>query len=81
MASFFSGYSTTHPLLEGSNIPDQIIVSGIPKGTHFDIGYNPNMFLILKGKGAIAGTNAYGAKVTVPNFQYLEKVFGELPKR
>jgi len=35
------------------------------------------MMLALKGKGTIAGTNAYGAKVKAPHFQWIGIISGE----
>ena len=74
-AIFFSGYTN---LSDSTGVPDQIIVTGIPKGTHFKSGFMaPRMMLALKGKGTIAGTNAYGAKVKAPHFQWIGIISGE----
>ena len=63
--SFYSGFADMPA-------PDQIIVSGIPSGTHFNSNpYAGRTLLVLKGKGTIKGTNVFGARVTVPYFQYI----------
>jgi hypothetical protein len=74
-AIFFSGYTN---LSDSTGVPDQIIVTGIPKGIHFQSGFMaPRMMLALKGKGTIAGTNAYGARIKAPHFQWLGILSGE----
>lgn len=74
-AIFFSGYTN---LSDSTGVPDQIIVTGIPKGTHFKSGFMaPRMMLALKGKGTIDGTNAFGAKINAPHFQWVGIISGE----
>ncbi len=74
-AIFFSGYTN---LSDSTGVPDQIIVTGIPKGTHFQSGFMaPRMMLALKGKGTVAGTNAYGARIKAPHFQWVGIISGE----
>lgn len=74
-ASFYSGYTD---LEEHTNVYDEIIVTGIPKGTHFESGpFSPRMMLVLKGKGTIAGTNAFGAKINAPHFQWVAVMSGK----
>jgi hypothetical protein len=74
-AIFFSGYTN---LSDSTGVPDQIIVTGIPKGTHFKSGFMaPRMMLALKGKGIIEGTNAFGAKINAPHFQWVGIISGE----
>ena len=69
-ASFTSGYSDTANI---THVVDQIIVSGIPRDTHFAVDVWGGLFyeLILRGKGTTTGTNAFGAKVSIPHFQYI----------
>lgn len=75
-AIFFSGYSDWSKVTGG--VPDQIIVTGIPKGTHFKGGlYAPKMMLALRGKGTIEGTNAFGARIKAPHFQWIGIISGE----
>jgi hypothetical protein len=74
-AIFFSGYTN---LSDSTGVPDQIIITGIPKGTHFKSGFMaPRMMLALKGKGTIDGTNAFGAKIQAPHFQWIGIISGE----
>ena len=74
-AIFFSGYTN---LSDSTGVPDQIIVTGIPKGTHFKSGFMaPRMMLALKGKGTIEGTNAFGARIKAPHFQWIGIISGE----
>ena len=74
-ASFYSGYTD---LESHTNVSDEIIVTGIPKGTHFESGpFSPRMMLALKGKGTIAGTNAFGAKINAPHFQWIAIISGK----
>ncbi|MFA5453361.1 MAG: hypothetical protein WC248_07290, partial [Candidatus Methanomethylophilaceae archaeon] len=74
-AIFFSGYTNLSDL---TGAPDQIIVTGIPKGTHFKGGFMaPRVMLALKGKGTIEGTNAFGARINAPHFQWVGIVSGE----
>ena len=74
-AIFFSGYTN---LSDSTGVPDQIIVTEIPKGTHLKSGFMaPRMMLALKGKGAIDGTNAFGAKIKAPHFQWVGIISGE----
>jgi len=74
-ASFYSGYSDME---EHTNVYDEIIVSEIPSGTHFESGpFSPRMMLALKGKGTIAGTNAFGAKINAPHFQWIAIISGK----
>lgn len=76
-AIFFSGYTN---LSDSTGVPDQIVVSGLPKGMHFKSGFMaPRMLIVLKGKGTIEGTNAYGARVKVPHFKYIATLSGEQP--
>ena len=76
-ASFYSGYTD---LEHYTNVYDEIIVTGIPKGTHFESGlYAPRMLLVLKGKGTMAGTNAFGAKINAPHFQWIDIISGAQP--
>jgi hypothetical protein len=69
-ASFTSGYSDT---ANRTHLVDQIIVSDIPRDIHFAVDVWGGLFyeLILRGKGTTTGTNAFGAKVSVPHFQYV----------
>jgi len=74
-AIFFSGYTN---LRDATGAPDQIIVTGIPKGTHFKGGFMaPKVMLALKGKGTIDGTNAFGAKIRAPHFQWVGIIYRE----
>jgi hypothetical protein len=74
-ASFYSGYSN---LEKYTNVYDEIIVTGIPSGTHFESGpFSPRMMLALKGKGTIAGTNAFGARIEAPHFQWIAIMSGK----
>ncbi len=77
-ASFYSGYTN---LEDYTNVHDEIIVTGIPNGTHFESGFfSPMMMLALKGKGTIiSGTNAFGAMVEAPHFQWIAIVSGKQP--
>ena len=76
-ASFYSGYTD---LENYTNVYDEIIVTGVPSGSHFESGlYAPKMMLVLKGKGTIAGTNAFGAKIKAPHFQWISIISGEQP--
>jgi hypothetical protein len=76
-ASFYSGYAD---LGNYTNVYDEIIVTGIPMGKHFESGtYAPRMLLVLKGKGTIAGTNAFGAKIKAPHFQWIDMISGDQP--
>jgi len=76
-ASFYSGYTN---LEESTNVSDEIIVTGIPIGTHFESGiYSPRMMLALKGKGTIVGTNAFGARIKCPHFQWIAIISGKQP--
>lgn len=76
-AIFFSGYTN---LSDSTGVPDQIVVSGLPKGMHFKSGFMaPRMIIAIKGKGTIEGTNAYGARVKVPHFKYIGTLSGEQP--
>lgn len=76
-ASFYSGYSN---LEDYTNVHDEIIVTGIPTGTHFESGFfSPMMMLALKGNGTIKGTNAFGAIVEAPHFQWIGIVSGKQP--
>jgi flagellar biosynthesis GTPase FlhF len=69
-ASFTSGYGHVAGM---TNVVDQIIVSGIPRDTHFVVTvWGGGVYkLILRGKGTTIGTNAFGAKISVPHFQYV----------
>ena len=69
-ASFTSGYSNRAGM---PDVVDQIIVSDIPRDIHFAVDVWGGLFyeLILRGKGTTTGTNAFGAKVSVPHFQYV----------
>jgi len=69
-AVFFGGYALRADL-SGYCPPDQIIVTGIPEGTHFKF-MSPEMILVLKGKGTIEGTNAFGAVISAPHFQWVD---------
>lgn len=74
-ASFYSGYADME---EHTNVYDEIIVTEIPKGTHFESGpFSPRMMLVLKGKGTIAGTNAFGARINAPHFQWIAIMSGK----
>lgn len=74
-AIFFSGYTN---LRDATGAPDQIIVTGIPKGTHFKGGFMaPKVMLALKGKGTIDGTNAFGARIRAPHFQWVGLIYRE----
>jgi hypothetical protein len=74
-ASFYSGYSDME---EHTNVYDEIIVTEIPKGTHFESGpFSPRMMLVLKGKGTIAGTNAFGARINAPHFHWVAIMSGK----
>lgn len=74
-AIFFSGYTN---LRDATGAPDQIIVTGIPKGTHFKGGFMaPKVMLALKGKGTIDGTNAFGANIRAPHFQWVGIIYRE----
>jgi len=74
-AIFFSGYTNLSDL---TGAPDQIIVTGIPKGTHFKGGFMaPRVMLALKGKGTIEGTNAFGARINAPHFQWVGLIYRE----
>ena len=74
-AIFFSGYTN---LSDATGVPDQIIVTGIPKGTHFKGGFMaPKVMLALKGKGTIDGTNAFGARIRAPHFQWVGLIYRE----
>jgi len=76
-ASFYSGYTDME---NHTNVHDEIIVTGIPKGSHFESGlYAPKMMLVLKGKGTLAGTNAFGAQIKAPHFQWIKIISGEQP--
>jgi hypothetical protein len=76
-ASFYSGYTD---LEKYTNVYDEIIVTGIPKGTHFESGlFSPRMLLCLKGKGTLAGTNAFGARIKAPYFQWIAIISGNQP--
>lgn len=76
-ASFYSGYTD---LGNYTNVSDEIIVAGIPEGAHFESGlYAPRLMMALKGKGTIAGTNAFGAKIKAPYFQWIDIISGEQP--
>lgn len=76
-AVFFSGYTD---LSSYTSVPDQIIVSGLPKGMHFESGpFSPRMLIVLKGKGTTAGTNVFGAGIKVPHFQYIATISGKQP--
>ena len=70
IASFTSGYSNK---AGAPDVVDQIIVSGIPRDTHFVVTvWGGGLYkLILRGKGTTTGTNAFGAKVSIPHFQYV----------
>lgn len=68
-ASFTSGYSDVADM---THVADQIIVSGIPRDTHFVANLWGGFYeLVLRGKGTTTGTNAFGAKVSIPHFQYV----------
>ena len=69
-ASFTSGNSD---VAGSTHVVDQIIVSGIPRDTHFAVDILGGLLyeLILRGKGTTTGTNAFGANVSVPHFQYV----------
>lgn len=74
-ASFYSGYTD---LEKYTNVNNEIIVTGIPKGTHFESGiFSPRMMLALKGKGTIEGTNAFGARIKAPYFQWIAIISGK----
>ncbi|MEI6608556.1 MAG: hypothetical protein WCO53_02300, partial [Deltaproteobacteria bacterium] len=74
-ASFYSGYTDME---SHTNVYDEIIVTGIPNGTHFESGpFSPRMMLALKGKGTIAGTNAFGARIKAPHFQWIAIISGK----
>lgn len=74
-ASFFSGYENFQSV---TGVPDEIVVTGIPKGTHFKAGvFAPRMTLVLKGKGTITGTNAFGAAINAPHFQWIAIMSGQ----
>lgn len=70
-SGLFSGVFGSNP-----DLPNQIIVSGIPNATHFEPAFpTPEItLLILKGKGVTKGHNAFGATITVPNFQYIATI-------
>ena len=68
-ASFYSG---TTDLENYTNVTDEIIVSGIPTGTDFEPGiFAPRVILILRGKGATQGWNAFGAPIKASHFQWI----------
>lgn len=74
-ASFYSGYTDME---SHTNVYDEIIVTGIPNGTHFESGpFSPRMMLALKGKGTIAGTNAFGTRINAPHFQWIAIISGK----
>jgi hypothetical protein len=76
-ASFYSGYTN---LDEYTNVYDEIIVTGVPEGTHFESGMlSPRMMLALKGKGTIAGTNGFGARIKAPYYQWIAIISGKQP--
>ena len=75
MASFYSGYTD---LEKYTDVFDEIIVTGIPKGTHFESGpFSHRMMLALRGKGTIEGRNAFGAKIKAPHFHWVAIISGE----
>jgi len=74
-ASFYSGYSDME---DHTNVYDEIIITGIPTGTHFESGpFSPRMMLALEGKGTIVGTNAFGARIKAPYFQWIAIMSGK----
>ena len=76
-ASFYSGYTD---LTNYTNVYDEIIVTKIPDGAHFESGlFSPRMMLVLKGKGAIEGTNAFGARTKAPYFEWIGIISGKQP--
>jgi len=77
MASFYSGYTDTGMY---TNVCDEIIVTGIPKGMHFESGlFSPRMMLALKGRGIMEGTNAFGGRIKAPHFQWVGIISGKQP--
>ena len=76
-AAFYSGYTD---LERYTGVYDEIIVTGIPRGTHFETGLlSPRMMLVLKGKGTTSGTNAFGAKIKAPYYQWIGIISGRQP--
>jgi hypothetical protein len=71
-AIFYSGWMN---LQDSTGVADEIIITGIPKGTHFvpshGIFVSQQYTLALKGKGTMKCTNAYGATINVPHFQWI----------
>ncbi len=72
-AVFFSGYTD---LGIYTMVPDQIIVSDMPADSDL---FSSRVLLILKGKGVLEASNAFGVKIAVPHLQYIATASGKLP--
>jgi hypothetical protein len=71
-AVFYSGWTN---LADFTRAPDEIIVTGIPVGTHFEGGYYaPQMALCLLGKGTIKMINGFGVTFNAPHFKWIAEI-------
>jgi hypothetical protein len=76
-AIFYSGYQGVSAW---TGVPDQIVVTDIPRETILRAGsamLTPSMVLALKGKGTKEMLNSAGGLVIVPHFQWIGIISGK----